>query len=71
MLIDEQDYSVVRALVEEMNLRVDQLMEDLCLTETTDIPTRMAFVTGQMNRLKSLLTFIKEIEDSLKEKEDQ
>ena len=71
MLIDDEDYTIVKKIVEELQARAKYLTDDLCLADCVDIPTRMSFNVGQLNQINSLLDYIKALEDELKAKKDK
>lgn len=66
MLIDENDYKVVKNIVQEINHLIDFKFDELISLEVATTPQRSSYLAGEISALTNLLEFIAEKEQELK-----
>ena len=71
MIIDEQEFSIVKELVAEINAMISYNLEAMTSIDVVQDHARISFLAGQTATLKDMLDFIKDKEDNLKKGMDQ
>ena len=71
MLMDENEYSILKDLVAEIKAMIEYNTESMVSIDVVENHARVSFLAGQISTLKDILEFIKEKEDKLKKDNDK